>query len=573
MIALAGACKVKDPLFCSPDHPCTDPARSYCDLTGEYEPENIRNTCVASPFDAMPPQKILASETVTIAEGATSEVGVTLAIAPSGSVTVDVATANPLVATVSPSTLTFTAADYDTPKKITVQGVIDGDVIAETTSVSLTATDAAAASVAVTVTDARGGVWSSPQIVDDSVAHGIVSGPDVAMSPGGEAFALWEQYDPSNTMPGFWANGGTAAGPWGSATVAESYNGTCVLLPAQHVAVDPMGNAVAVWARSLGDCLSGKISIWANRYTKGVGWSTAQLLETDEALSAYDPQIVFDRSGDALAVWYQDGTHTHILASRLPAGGSWSSPQLLETNNVGGADSPRIAMDGGGNAIVVWQQYDGAKFDIWATRYVNGSGWGTPQLLESGNTDARYPEVGVGANGDATAVWVQRDATRFNVWANRYVANNGWGVAQLIETSDLADAWYPHVAMDSIGNAVAVWYQSDGNRDNIWANRYTAGIGWGAAQLLETNNAGRAFDPRVVLDSGGSALAVWAQSDGTHDSIWANRFLVSTGWATPQLLETDASTDHNNPALAIDSSGNAVAAWRTRDKVLVARFR
>jgi Tol biopolymer transport system component len=52
LLLLAVGCNVKDPLFCDPSHPCIDPARSYCDLTGAYEPQHIRNTCVASPFDA-----------------------------------------------------------------------------------------------------------------------------------------------------------------------------------------------------------------------------------------------------------------------------------------------------------------------------------------------------------------------------------------------------------------------------------------------------------------------------------------------------------------------------------------
>jgi len=35
----------------------------------------------------------------------------------------------------------------------------------------------------------------------------------------------------------------------------------------------------------------------------------------------------------------------------------------------------------------------------------------------------------------------------------------------------------------------AVWYQSDGARDNIRANRFSAGSGaWGTAQAIETDN-------------------------------------------------------------------------------------
>ena len=47
-----------------------------------------------------------------------------------------------------------------------------------------------------------------------------------------------------------------------------------------------------------------------------------------------------------------------------------------------------------------------------------------------------------------------------------------WGSATLIETDNAGDALYPQVALDTDGNGLAVWEQSDGTRQNIWANRY-----------------------------------------------------------------------------------------------------
>src|SRR5262249_11541339 len=52
---MIGGCAVHDPLFCDDTHPCKVPGRTYCDTTGDYEEHHIRNTCIASPFDAMPP--------------------------------------------------------------------------------------------------------------------------------------------------------------------------------------------------------------------------------------------------------------------------------------------------------------------------------------------------------------------------------------------------------------------------------------------------------------------------------------------------------------------------------------
>ena len=100
----------------------------------------------------------------------------------------------------------------------------------------------------------------------------------------------------------------------------------------------------------------------------------------------------------------------------------------------------------------------------------------------------------------------------------------GWRTAELIETDDAGDASYPQVAVDSSGNAVAVWQQHDGTCFNIWSNRYTAATGrWGTAELIETD-AWDAYDPQVAVDSSGNAVAVWFQHDGTRNNIWSNRY-------------------------------------------------
>ena len=68
---------------------------------------------------------------------------------------------------------------------------------------------------------------------------------------------------------------------------------------------------------------------------------------------------------------------------------------------------------------------------------------------------------------------------------------------------------------DLSGNALAANYS--------WSFT-TADGAWGSAALIETDNAGDAFEPQIAFDSSGNALAVWRQSDGTRDNIWANRF-------------------------------------------------
>jgi len=183
----------------------------------------------------------------------------------------------------------------------------------------------------------------------------------------------------------------------------------------------------------------------------------------------------------------------------------------------------------------------------------------------------------VNTAGDAVAVWSQFDGTRYNIWSNRYRAGTGWDNAVLIETDDAGDADRPQVVSDPSGNAIAVWRQSDGTRYNIWSNRYRAGTGWDNAVLIEADDPGDADRPQVVSDPSGNAIAVWQQSDGTNVTIRSNRYVQGAGWGSAIRIDSEGSGIAERPSLAMDPSGNAVAAWIWNDgenyKIEVARYR
>jgi hypothetical protein len=181
-----------------------------------------------------------------------------------------------------------------------------------------------------------------------------------------------------------------------------------------------------------------------------------------------------------------------------------------------------------GNAFAVWRQYDGAPYNIKANRYsAQSRQWGTAKLIGSDSAgDAYSPQIAVDAMGNALAVWHQLDGPHYNIKANRYSAQSGtWGMAQLIESDNTGHAEYPQVAVDDSGNAFVVWEQFDGTRFSIYANRYSAQSGtWGTAQLIESDNAGDAEYPQIAVDASGNAFAVWQQYDGTCRNIYVNRF-------------------------------------------------
>lgn len=91
---------------------------------------------------------------LTVREGGAATFGVRLAFDPVTPLTVDLRSSNPGAATVSPATLTFTSADYATPKTVAVAGVIDNNTVAENVTLTLVAAGLPTRSVAVTTVDA-----------------------------------------------------------------------------------------------------------------------------------------------------------------------------------------------------------------------------------------------------------------------------------------------------------------------------------------------------------------------------------------------------------------------------------
>ena len=386
---------------------------------------------------------------------------------------------------------------------------------------------------------------------------GAAAFAQIATDMNGNALAVWTQTVGIQT--GIWANRYVPGSGWGNAELIQTDTTGAAFEP--YIAVNANGTAFAVWRQSGG----AQFDIWANRYVPGSGWGSAELIETNTG-TALDVRVAIDASGNALAIWHQINGTRDIWANRYLPGFGWGTAELIETDNAGDATGPNIAFDMNGNALAVWRQSDGTRINIWANRYTPGGGWGSAELIETDNAgNALSPQIAVDMSGNALAVWRQSDGTLFNIQSNRYTLGSGWGSAELVETDNAGTAAGPDIAFDTSGNALAVWQQSDGTRFNIRANRYTPGSGWGSAESIETDNAGDALFPQVSIDSNGNALAVWYQSDSARDNIWANRYTLGTGWGLAQLIEADNAGDANEPQVAFDTSGNALAVWTQSD--------
>jgi hypothetical protein len=194
---------------------------------------------------------------------------------------------------------------------------------------------------------------------------------------------------------------------------------------------------------------------------------------------AYEPQVVVDPSGNSLMVWTRwDGSNLRIQARSRAADGT-SGPVASISTAGRDAFEPQVALDGAGNAIAVWTQYDGARSRTHAAFRPAGGSFGGDQTISSGGQDAIAPQISLDPAGNAVAVWYRFDGATDRIQAAVRPANGSFGGVQSISPLG-QESYEPMVAagpnVDS--NAVAVWTGLDGANTRIQSARRRDVVGF-----------------------------------------------------------------------------------------------
>lgn len=430
------------------------------------------------------------------------------------------------------------------------------------------------------------GAWGTEAAIHTDVT-GMTTPPEIAFDANGNALAVWTQPDATSTTTHIMSNYYTAGIGWGTATLIETH---AVGADAAHpqVAFEANGNAFAVWKETvIAGGKGGMVSsdILSKRYVAGTGWDVAAVIISDKIGLANDVQIAVDASGNALAVWHQSDKVTGnrmIVSNRYAAIGGWGTAASIDTSVTTQSLNPKLAFDLNGNALVVWQSVNATfnNYDLWSNRYSASTGWGAPVLVSVADalTSADLPQIALDSNGNALAVWEQPNLTNFTagvIASSRYVAGSGWSAPTVISDSAVQSN-NAQIAVDANGNAIAMWEQVNGLVRDVMSKRYALGTGWDATAVTVSNHLENAFNQRLAFDANGYALVVWEQSGALND-IHASQYVSGLGWGAEVLIETQ--TDQANfPQIAIDANGNAFAVWQqwfgngTYTQTLVNRF-
>jgi hypothetical protein len=297
-----------------------------------------------------------------------------------------------------------------------------------------------------------------------------------------------------------------------------------------------------------------------NFTTRGRAWS-AEPLAVHTARPGLTPDVAMDGQGRTVAVWSQGvGSAFRPFASFYTPYVGWTAPVELDSVRAGNAEQPAVSMNAAGRAVAVWVLRNGTQADLYAAEYAPGGGWSTPQVMESRSEPVSTPRVTVDDAGHALAVWRQSDGTAESVWAARLRVGVGWS-APLVLEPEAGATTVPALASVPTGEALVAWVQPDaGGTARVRASRFAPDTGWTAADQLP--EAATLAPVAVALSLDGSAVLVFRGPVGAASSVsaFAARSVPGAGWSAA-VEQGAALSSTEEPSVAMDSWGRALVAW------------
>jgi len=333
------------------------------------------------------------------------------------------------------------------------------------------------------VSQRESGIWTHPVDLTDSISPPGKNASDVqvAIDDNGDAIVAWSQSDSSNQLQIFKSE--YRAGAWKHPTgLTDNISPDGQPVWPASVAMDNLGNAIIAWPQKDG----ANWRIYLSEYRSGQ-WVDPTLLEaiSPAGENAWFPALAMDDAGNAIIAWPQfDGADLQIFMSEYRSG-LWSHPMgLLDNISPDGEYTfdPTVAMDNNGNAIIAWYQSDGTHSQIFMSEYRGGS-WTHPLDLDdnispdppsSSVPGANAPHVAMGDNGEAVIVWRQSDGSRYQVFKREFRETLWFEPIDILDniSPDGESVYEPHVATNDSGETLVVWRQSDGATSQAFKSEF-----------------------------------------------------------------------------------------------------
>jgi hypothetical protein len=325
------------------------------------------------------------------------------------------------------------------------------------------------------------------------------------------------------------------------------------------VAVDPAGNAVAVWLQTT----SGAPQLVASSRPAGATWGPPVPLSPDGTPASH-PQVVLERDGRATAVWFAatGPSGATLQSSTRSPGGVWSAAVGVPGETAETAQAA-LAVRPGASAVVVWPRLVSGLWYVSASTRTPSGSWSIPTDLSAGSTVMPgRPRLAVDGTGSATALWSGNEGGRWTVRAASLSPEGTWHAPVALSSGD-QDAVDPAVAIAGNGTAVAVWARWNGA--DRWVSQSSTrpanATGWTGPVDLSGPGLSVA-DVEIARDDYGSRyVATWSATSGAPSTPVVQAAVLDQGAWRPAATVSDPAAESTHPTVVVGNSTPAVLSW------------
>jgi hypothetical protein len=372
--------------------------------------------------------------------------------------------------------------------------------------------------------------------------HRSGSQPQLASDGSGDVVAVWRDVD--DNAESIRAAFRPRNGSFGD---SETISGPAVAAESPRVAMDRLGNAVAVWHVST----TGRDSVvQAAIRPAGGAWTAPQAL-SDTNEPAFGPDVAIE-AGRMTAVWVARHEWRPVIqtASRTMAG-LWTLPSTI-SGPVGGSYAPTVALDDNGGAVAAWQWWDGSYRRIEAATRSSDGAWSKPEELSAPGHTASAPVIAMDAAGNAIAAWIRSNGVAPAAQTASRSAGGAWDLPRNLSRRG-RNAASIDLAMNRRGDAVVSWVQAAGLKTAFRAPGETK---WTRVPITASWGG---LGAHVALDEDGDATVVW--DDGYEVS--ATYKPEGEPWQDDYLLTgfDDEDAGYWSSVVTAQSRNNASAVW------------
>jgi hypothetical protein len=232
--------------------------------------------------------------------------------------------------------------------------------------------------------------------------------------------------------------------------------------------------------------------------------------------------------------------------------------------------NPAIAIQPGGNFIIVWQSYYQNKSNEIRARLFSNDGIALTGELEINQTqpgNQKEPAVAADANGNFIILWQGPGDDGNDIWCRKFDANGLPDTNEFIVNINKTDEQLnPEIAINNFGRYIIVWESKSVPHPGAEAicgrifDNDGSGIG-GELVLSDGNDIFRS--PAVALSNDAKAVVVWLRDSATQE-VRRRQFPADGNAPVNLSVKVNDPPNFNSltrPAIAMDSEGNYVIAW------------